>query len=124
MSIWSQSPDSKTLPDLGHRGQIPVSALLVNPEHFYQDAEIYASIARIASRPLRANALVIACKCAGVGKVWGVQKDKGTSDMLYRQSLFPERETSVSLNLETILFPEGNKPASAVHIFSILNSVN
>lgn len=57
--------------ELGCRSQTPISALLVNPEYFYQNAKIYASIARIASRPLAANALVIGCKCAGVGKVLG-----------------------------------------------------
>lgn len=55
----------------------------------------------------------------------GVQKDKGTSNMPCRQSVFPERETSVSLNLETMLSFQQviNQPALYI-FFSILNSVN
>lgn len=109
---WLQNPS-----DLGYRGQTPISALLVNPEHFYQNAENYASIARIASRPLPANALVTRCKCAGVCKVWGVQEDKGTSNILYRQSVFPERETSVSLNLEMMLSFQQVINQQALYIF-------
>jgi len=125
MSTWPQPSGSKTLSDLGGRGQTPLSALLVNLELLYQNAKIYTSIARTASRPLPANALVIEHKYAGVGKVWGVLEDKGTSNMLYRQSVFPEREISVSLNLEMILSFQQVINQQALYIFfSILNSVN
>lgn len=55
----------------------------------------------------------------------GVQEDKGTWNMCYSQSAFPERETSVSLNLETILSFQQVINQQALYIFfSILNSVN
>lgn len=55
----------------------------------------------------------------------GIQEDKGTWNMLYSQSVFPERETSVSLNLETILSFQQVINQQALYIFfSILNSVN
>lgn len=45
--------------------------------------------------------------------------------MCYSQSVFPERETSVSLNLETILSFQQVINQQALYIFfSILNSVN